>query len=176
MENRLKELRNKNGETQKNIADLFGVSKMTVQRWETGENDMKPYIVNKLANHFGVSIPYFLKLSNSKKYTIEDADIENLQEVLSRYNLKKDEIFKVDYSKVDMEYVTEETTETPEDSYLTSLENRLANIEVLYDRVASGQKVPKEEILPYIAYVAKSVRNEIDLFTSTRFENSNSDI
>lgn len=173
MENRLKELRKEKGETQKNIADIFGVSKMTVQRWETGESDMKPYIVNKLVNHFEVSIPYFLKLSNSKKYTIEDANIENLQEVLSKYNLKNEKSFTVDYSKADIE-ANDETTETPEDSYLMSLENRLANIEVLYDRVASGQEVPKEELLPYIAYVAKSVKNEIELFKSTTYGDSNS--
>ena len=65
MENRLKELRTRDKKTQKNIADLFGVSKMAVKRWETGENDMKPYVIERLADYFGVSISYFLKMSDS---------------------------------------------------------------------------------------------------------------
>lgn len=65
MENRLKELRTRDKKTQQNIADLFGVSKMAVKRWETGENDMKPYVIERLSEHFGVSISYFLKMSDS---------------------------------------------------------------------------------------------------------------
>ena len=65
MENRLKELRTRDKKTQQNIADLFGVSKMAVKRWETGENDMKPYVIERLADYFGVSISYFLKMSDS---------------------------------------------------------------------------------------------------------------
>ena len=65
MENRLKELRIRDKKTQQNIADLFGVSKMAVKRWETGENDMKPYVIERLADYFGVSISYFLKMSDS---------------------------------------------------------------------------------------------------------------
>ncbi|MGT2807713.1 XRE family transcriptional regulator [Streptococcus iniae] len=65
MENRIKELRKLKKETQQDIADLFGVSKMSVKRWETGENDMKPYVIERLSEHFGVSISYFLKISDS---------------------------------------------------------------------------------------------------------------
>lgn len=80
MENRLKELRNNKRETQQNIADLFGVSKMAVKRWETGENDMKPYVIERLSDHFGVSISYFLKMSDSPDGNDKPTSFDSVEE------------------------------------------------------------------------------------------------
>ena len=80
MENRLKELRNNEGYTQKDIADLFGVSKMTVKRWETGENEMKPYVIERLADYFGVSISYFLKMSDSPDGNDKPTGFDSVEE------------------------------------------------------------------------------------------------
>lgn len=80
MENRLKELRNNKRETQQNIADLFGVSKMAVKRWETGENDMKPYVIERLSDHFGVSISYFLKMSDSPDGNDKPTGFDSVEE------------------------------------------------------------------------------------------------
>lgn len=80
MENRLKELRNNKRETQQNIADLFGVSKMAVKRWETGENDMKPYVIERLSDHFGVSISYFLKISDSPDGNDKPTGFDSVEE------------------------------------------------------------------------------------------------
>ncbi len=80
MENRLKELRNNKGYTQKDIADLFGVSKMTVKRWETGENEMKPYVIERLADYFGVSISYFLKMSDSPDGNDKPTGFDSVEE------------------------------------------------------------------------------------------------
>ncbi|WP_218666104.1 helix-turn-helix domain-containing protein [Streptococcus dysgalactiae] len=80
MENRLKELRKNKGYTQKDIADLFGVSKMTVKRWETGENEMKPYVIERLADYFGVSISYFLKMSDSPDGNDKPTGFDSVEE------------------------------------------------------------------------------------------------
>lgn len=80
MENRLKELRTRDKKTQQNIADLFGVSKMAVKRWETGENDMKPYVIERLSEHFGVSISYFLKMSDSPDGNDKPTGFDSVEE------------------------------------------------------------------------------------------------
>ena len=80
MENRLKELRTRDKKTQQNIADLFGVSKMAVKRWETGENDMKPYVIERLADYFGVSISYFLKMSDSPDGNDKPTGFDSVEE------------------------------------------------------------------------------------------------
>lgn len=80
MENRLKELRIRDKKTQQNIADLFGVSKMAVKRWETGENDMKPYVIERLADYFGVSISYFLKMSDSPDGNDKPTGFDSVEE------------------------------------------------------------------------------------------------
>ena len=39
---------------------------MAVKRWETGENGMKPYVIERLADYFGVSVGYLLGYSDDK--------------------------------------------------------------------------------------------------------------
>ncbi|WP_096421455.1 helix-turn-helix domain-containing protein [Streptococcus oralis] len=59
--NRLQELRKKNGDTQKTLAELLGVSEMTISRWEKEtELKIKYEYLQKLAEHFKVSIGQLL--------------------------------------------------------------------------------------------------------------------
>ena len=58
--NRLKELRKEKKLTQKELADKINVSKITVLRWEDGTSNIKPEKAKKLADYFGVSVPYLL--------------------------------------------------------------------------------------------------------------------
>lgn len=58
--NRLRELQRAEKLTQQELADIAEVSKRTIQNWEKGENNIKPEKAKKLADYFGVSIPYLL--------------------------------------------------------------------------------------------------------------------
>lgn len=59
--NRIKELRAREKCTQKELADLLGVTSMTISRWEKEENPaIKHEQAQTLANHFRVSVPYLL--------------------------------------------------------------------------------------------------------------------
>ena len=59
--NRLKELRKKNKTTQKELANLLGVSEMTISRWENSESvSLKHDKVQSLAEYFGVTVDYLL--------------------------------------------------------------------------------------------------------------------
>lgn len=58
--NRLKELRQSEKKTQQEMADIVGVTKLTFLNWEHGTCEIKGSNAKKLADHFGVSIPYLL--------------------------------------------------------------------------------------------------------------------
>ena len=59
--NKLQELRKSKGDTQKKLAELLGVSEMTISRWEKEkELKIKYEYTQKLADYFGVSVGYLL--------------------------------------------------------------------------------------------------------------------
>ena len=75
--NRLKELRKEKKLTQENLANEIGVSKLTISRWEKGENEIKLAQANMLANHFGVFVGYLLGYSKNR----EAKSVEKLENV-----------------------------------------------------------------------------------------------
>lgn len=58
--NRLKEIRKKNGSSQKDLALLLNVSEKTISRWENNETQIRPDKAEKLAKEFRVNIGYLL--------------------------------------------------------------------------------------------------------------------
>ncbi|UGQ07124.1 helix-turn-helix domain-containing protein [Streptococcus anginosus] len=73
--NQLQELRKKNGDTQKTLAELLGVSEMTISRWEKEkELKIKYEYLQKLTEYFKVSIDHLLGI-----------DIEKINELSSAY-------------------------------------------------------------------------------------------
>lgn len=57
---RLKELRNKNGLTQNEIATKLSVSGQTILNWENGIYEPKIYQLIQLADLFNVSVDYLI--------------------------------------------------------------------------------------------------------------------
>lgn len=58
--NRLKELRREKKLSQKELAENIRVHYRTLQRWESGESQIKPDKAQQLADYFGVSVGYIL--------------------------------------------------------------------------------------------------------------------
>ena len=90
--NRLQELRKNNGDTQKTLAELLGVSEMTISRWEKEtELKIKYEYIQKLSEHFKVPVGYLLGNDND----------ESLLEKLAKkiMNLSEEEF--IEYSKTD---------------------------------------------------------------------------
>lgn len=58
--NKLKNLRIKNGKTQKELANFLGISDVAYYYYESEKRDMSPDIILKLANYFNVSTDYLL--------------------------------------------------------------------------------------------------------------------
>ena len=55
---RIKELRDREGMTQKDIAEMIGVSQSTYSTYENGINYLNAERLEKLANIYGVSVDY----------------------------------------------------------------------------------------------------------------------
>lgn len=76
--NRLKELRKKSKTTQKQIANLLGVSEMTISRWENEtELSIKHEYINKLSDYFNVNADYLLGYADEPHKTMKELAQQN---------------------------------------------------------------------------------------------------
>lgn len=64
---RLRELRNKSGLTQNEIASKLGVSGQTILNWENGIYEPKISQLIQLADLFGVTVDYLIEHKNNGK-------------------------------------------------------------------------------------------------------------
>lgn len=75
--NRLRELRQKKGDTQEVIAKAMGVTRRGYQKWEKEESQIKSDKAQQLADYFGVSVGYLLGFTDNKKvYDDEKVNID----------------------------------------------------------------------------------------------------
>lgn len=90
--NRLKELRQKNELSQKEIAEILGFSLRSFQRMENGESQIKPEKAQQLADYFGVSVGYLLGYEEAK--TLENI-LKDAEEYLE---MTEDDLLSDNYS------------------------------------------------------------------------------
>lgn len=64
---RLRDLREDNDLSQKELAKIIGMSQTGYSKYETGENDIPTIILIKLSRFYGVSIDYLLGETNEKQ-------------------------------------------------------------------------------------------------------------
>lgn len=64
---RLSDLMSRKGVSKYKIAQLCGVTRWTVRRWELGEQDPLSGNLRELADYFGVSADYLLGRTNNPK-------------------------------------------------------------------------------------------------------------
>lgn len=74
--NRLKELRQKKGDTQEVVAKAMGVTRRGYQKWENEESQIKPEKAQQLADHFGVSVGYLLGYDEVPKELIDELELQ----------------------------------------------------------------------------------------------------
>jgi len=67
MYKRIRDLREDSDLTQKQIAEILGMSQTGYSKYETGENDIPTTVLIKLAQFYGVSIDYILGVTDEKK-------------------------------------------------------------------------------------------------------------
>lgn len=65
---RIRDLREDQNLTQKQIAAILGMSQTGYSKYETGENDIPTPVLIKLADYYKTSTDYILGRTNEKKF------------------------------------------------------------------------------------------------------------
>ena len=66
MYRRIRELREDRDLTQKQVAQMLGMSQTGYSKYETGENDIPTSVLQRLADFYNVSVDYLLGRTNQK--------------------------------------------------------------------------------------------------------------
>ena len=66
MYRRIRDLREDRDLTQKQIAEILGMSQTGYSKYETGENDIPTQILIQLADFYGTSVDYLLNRTDKK--------------------------------------------------------------------------------------------------------------
>ena len=64
---RVRDLREDNDKTQKQIAEILNMQLTVYQRYERGERELPLWAAIKLADFYGVSLDYLVERTNKKK-------------------------------------------------------------------------------------------------------------
>lgn len=82
IDERIKELRNKSGLTQKELAKRIGVTRATVNSWEMALSAPSCSCLSELSKVFGVSTDYLLSLDDGVKIDISDLNSREQEMVM----------------------------------------------------------------------------------------------
>lgn len=87
---RLKQLRENRGESQEDLARVLGYSRVSISRYESGERPISLKTLQKIADHYGVSINYFLGRETNEDRVA--AEVRKAREELERTRKRLDEV------------------------------------------------------------------------------------
>ena len=93
--NRLKEVRKKKGLSLQQVADAVGVGNNTISRYETGKREPKLEMWQKLADIYGVSVPYLQGTDEDVyqfKFATKQEAIDFIHEIMKAQNIKLEDI------------------------------------------------------------------------------------
>ena len=111
---RMKDIRTYFGNTQKELADILGVSKSTYAGWENGLDAIILPKLNDFCNYYGVSLDYICGLTNTKKYDVINDKIDksvlgnNLKEIRTNNKHTREKVANIinldqsNYSKCEL--------------------------------------------------------------------------
>lgn len=83
---RLKELREKKGISQKELADFLNLTQVQISKYELGKNEPDLSTTKKIANYFNVTIDYLLGSSEEDIILITKEDLDNLKQASNTIN------------------------------------------------------------------------------------------
>lgn len=87
--NRLRELREKKGYSLKKLGEETVMNASVLGNYERGDRNPKQEVWKKLADYFGVSVPYIMGFDITKgknEVTISKSEYEYLKEIERKYN------------------------------------------------------------------------------------------
>ena len=97
MKNRIKELRQKNNLTLKELGQKIGMANNTISQYETGKREPKLETWQKLADFFGVSIPYLqgyaeINIPNDFKFESKQDAIDCIEKIMKALDISKEDL------------------------------------------------------------------------------------
>ena len=97
MKNRLKELRQKNNLTLKELGQKVGMANNTLSQYEAGKREPKLETWKKLADYFNVSVPYLqgftnINTSDNFKFNSKKDAIDCIEKIMKALGISKKEI------------------------------------------------------------------------------------
>ena len=79
---RLKQLRNEQRLSQRNLAEKLQISQQSITAWETGRSEPTTGALAKIANFFGVSADYLLGQTNERKISNSKSQQDPIEKML----------------------------------------------------------------------------------------------
>ena len=101
--NRLKELRQKNNLTLKELGQKIGMANNTLSQYETGKREPKLETWNKLADYFHVSVPYLQGIDEEiydLKFPTKQEAIDFIHKIMKAQNIKLEDIQNESYKGI----------------------------------------------------------------------------
>lgn len=93
--NRLKEVRKKKGLSLQQVADAVGLGNNTISRYETGKREPRLEMWQKLADIYGVSVPYLQGIDKEiydLKFATKQEAIDFIHKIMRAQNIKLEDI------------------------------------------------------------------------------------
>ena len=93
--NRIKELREKNNLTLKELGQKVGMANNTLSQYETGKREPKLETWKKLADFFNVSVPYLQGIDEEiydLKFPTKQEAIDFIHQIMKAQNIKLEDI------------------------------------------------------------------------------------
>lgn len=97
MKNRIKELRQNNNLTLKELGQKVGLATNTISRYETGKREPKLETWQRLSDYFNVSVPYLQGFTNINtpdnfKFSSKKDAVDCIEKIMKALGISKEEI------------------------------------------------------------------------------------
>lgn len=97
MKNRIKELRLKTGLTLRALGEKVGLANSTLSQYETGKREPRFETWERLADFFGVSVPYLqgyaeINIPNDLKFDSKQDAIECIEKIMKALDISTEDL------------------------------------------------------------------------------------
>ena len=97
MKNRIKELRLKTGLTLRALGEKVGLSNNTLSQYETGKREPRFETWKRLADFFGVSVPYLqgyaeINIPNDLKFDSKQDAIDCIEKIMKAQDISTEDL------------------------------------------------------------------------------------
>lgn len=189
---KIKEIRKNNNLTQKEFADIFGVTYQAVSKWENGLNIPDISIIKEICNKYEIDINEFLEIKTKEKqkkillYLIPILILISVLTIITlndnSFTLKRlttdceefDLLGSVAYNKdktsiniSNVDFCIEEDTKYDEISCVLYEENKNTKIEVSKCNIKNNKNITIDDYLKQLSFMINDYKTSCNSFTES---------